>query len=57
MSLDKRMIDADKLIEVVEYQCLNEPNEESTRWCEWFKQVINSEYSRERDVFNSVIKC
>ena len=52
-----RMIDVDQLIEVVEYQCLNEPTDESTKWCEWFKQVVNAEYKRQTNIFNSAIKC
>ena len=46
-----RMIDVDQLIEVVEYQCLNEPTDESTKQCEWFKQVVNAEYERQTNIF------
>lgn len=41
-----RLIDADKLKDIVEYMCDEDGSEEALKWCNWFKEVINAEYNR-----------
>lgn len=42
----ERYVDADKLIETIEYQCETDRSDEALKWCKWFKEVINAEYNR-----------
>lgn len=44
----KRYINADELIETIEYQCETDASDEALKWCNWFKEVINAEYNRQQ---------
>lgn len=38
-----RPIDANKLKDVVEYQCLTDGSKEAEKWNEWFQRVIDAQ--------------
>lgn len=45
--MGKRMIDADELIEVVQFICEEDGSEEAQRWCGWVKRVIDATYNQQ----------
>lgn len=42
-----RTIDADILIDTIDYMCLENGSEEAIKWNDWFKNVIEAQINRE----------